>query len=167
MDEMSTAQVGQLDVTLLDIDPAALEFCRDSICRPKAGSAEAPSLSSLTTTRVNIGRFPRLKKLHATLGKFDFVYCAGLFDYLPEDQFVNHLKALWSLVDDNGTLLAFNFSNHNPSRAYMEWIGNWYLIHRSDEQLRSLAQQASLDGCEFEIQSEAEGVNLFLRCQRS
>ena len=168
MDKMSAGQIENLDVTLLDIDPLALEFCRGKICPSEAGMADAPTpLPSLTTTRVNLGRFPRLKKLHATLGKFDFVYCAGLFDYLPEDQFVEHLKTLWNLVDDKGTLLAFNFSDDNSSRPYMEWIGNWYLLHRSAEQLRNLAQQANLDGCHSTIQSEAEGVNLFLRCQRT
>ena len=166
LEELTPAQIGRLDVTLMDIDPAALEFCRDNIGRSNAEAGEG-KLPAVTTTRVNLGRFPRLKKVHASLEKFDLVYCAGLFDYLPAEQFVDMLQSLWNLVDENGTLLAFNFSDNNPSRAYMEWIGNWYLLQRSAGQLSELADQADLPKCEFRVQSEEEGVNLFLRCQHS
>lgn len=44
--------------------------------------------------------------------------------------------------EPGGKLVIGNFSDENPNRAFMEGGMNWFLHHRSPEQLIDLAKQA-------------------------
>jgi hypothetical protein len=48
----------------------------------------------------------------------------------------------------------------------MELMGNWYLQHRSKDDLMRLADQAGAPGGSVQVLWEPEGVNLFLHVQR-
>lgn len=61
-----------------------------------------------------------------------------------------------------GEVVVGNFSTANPSRAYMELLGDWHLHHRSAEGLRRLAERAGWEANSVRIGAEALGVNLFL-----
>ena len=66
-----------------------------------------------------------------------------------------------------GQLVVGNFGNVNPTRGYMEALVNWYLEHRSDDQLRNLARSACDSARDvIEVRSEATGVNRFLHVAR-
>lgn len=94
---------------------------------------------------------------------FDLVWSAGLFDYFTDERFVTGLKRLRRLVKPGGSAIIGNFSLVNPERSYMELIGDWFLHHRSPEQLIALAQAAGMPS--VSVESEPLGVNLFLICQ--
>ncbi|HEX5498007.1 MAG TPA: hypothetical protein VFX03_02230, partial [Thermomicrobiales bacterium] len=49
-----------------------------------------------------------------------------------------------------------------PTRAYMEWIGNWYLIYRTSADLERLAAAAGIHPANFAIEAEKLGIDLFL-----
>ncbi len=59
-------------------------------------------------------------------------------------------------------MLVGNFAPHNPTRAYMEWIGNWYLIYRTAKQVGKLAVAAAIPPDRFTVSSEPLGIDLFL-----
>jgi extracellular factor (EF) 3-hydroxypalmitic acid methyl ester biosynthesis protein len=94
---------------------------------------------------------------------YDLVWSAGLFDYLNDRVFVRLLKALLAVVKPGGELVVGNFSEFNPSRDYMEIFGDWHLVHRSREQLLSLAERAGAGPGAAKVLWEPEGVNLFLQ----
>jgi SAM-dependent methyltransferase len=148
-----------LELTLLDLDPHALEFASEQL-------HEHFPVELVRTHRVNLKRVPRLDSAKAVIDSADFIFCAGFFDYLDHDDAAMMLKTLWQSLAPGGQLLVFNFSDNNPSRAYMEWIGNWYLTYRSLDELTSLGQNAGLPrGC-WRVDVEAEGVNLFLEADK-
>ena len=93
--------------------------------------------------------------------KYDLIWSAGLFDYLPPIPFVRLLRKLASAIRPGGELVVGNFAASNPSRAYMELIG-WSLHHRSSSELLNLAEQAGLSMAKLEVRSDPTGVNLFL-----
>ncbi len=144
---------------LLDIDPGALAFCAQGL------RGLIPE-DQLQTRRVNLKRLPRLQQELAALAGAQLIYCAGFFDYLDDAQAIQMLQTLWSCLAPDGELLVFNFSDHNPSRAYMEWIGNWYLIERTADSLRGLAEQCNFSSDGLEIGVEPAGVNLYLRIRK-
>jgi hypothetical protein len=88
--------------------------------------------------------------------------CPGLFDYLPDESAIAMLWLFWERLAEGGVLLVWNFAPHNPTRAYMEWIGNWYLIYRTGTDLERLAVGAGISQDRFCLGSEALGVNLVL-----
>lgn len=142
-------------VALLDIDPGALEFARGHVEPLLPGE-------SLRCERVNLSRLPKTARRGQLLGAPDFLVCAGLFDYLDDDAATAMLTCFWEHLAPGGLLLVGNFAPHNPTRAYMEWIGNWYLLYRTPGQFERLAIQAGIPQERRTITSERLGVDLFL-----
>ena len=99
-------------------------------------------------------------------GQFQLIWSAGLFDYLKDDLFVRVLGRLWSALLPGGELVVGNFSPVNPSRAYMELLGGWVLIHRSTAELTALALRCSIPAECIGVAAEPEGVNLFLHLHK-
>ncbi|MFC5454886.1 class I SAM-dependent methyltransferase [Prosthecobacter fluviatilis] len=125
----------------------------------------------------------RAKKLCAPFGKrvefyhrnvlrflpargYELVWSAGLFDYLTDRTFVFLLKALMAVTKRGGEVVVGNFSDYNPSRDYMELLGDWVLHHRTRDHLRALALEAGAAADSIEVMWEPEGVNLFLHIRR-
>jgi len=97
---------------------------------------------------------------------YDLVWSAGLFDYLMDRSFVFLLKSLLAVTRPGGEVVVGNFSTHNPSRAYMELLGDWSLTHRTEKDLVELAREAGADRGAISVEWEPEGVNLFLHVRR-
>ena len=97
-----------------------------------------------------------------TKNKYRLIWSAGLFDYLNDKKFIFLLNHLSPLLEDDGEMVVGNFSSTNPTQAYMEAIGDWRLIHRTPEQLVSLAKACNFKDSDIRIGQEPEGVNLFL-----
>ncbi len=92
---------------------------------------------------------------------YDLIWSAGLFDYLLDRHFCVILKRLLKKLKPNGELVIGNFSPKNPTRAYMEFAC-WRLYHRTDQQLRQLAEEAGVPAEYIRVEAEPEKVNLFL-----
>jgi SAM-dependent methyltransferase len=147
-------------VALLDLDPIALDVARRAL---------APLLSAdcLTTISGNLFRLADRRTLAEPLTQSDLLLCPGLFDYLDDDAAVAMLRTFWERLAPGGRLAVFQFAPHNPTRAYMEWLGNWYLIYRTRDQLERLAAAAGLPTSQVELGSEPLGVDLLLSATRS
>ena len=150
---------GSLRVTLLELDAAALDDARGRL---------EPLLPSgaLSCVRTNLFRLAKRADRDATLGSPSFLICSGLFDYLDDEPAVAMLQMFWRQLVRGGILLVGNFAPHNPTRAYMEWIGNWYLTYRTAEQMARLATRAGIPQDRFTIGCERLGVDLFLIARR-
>ena len=97
---------------------------------------------------------------------FNVIWSAGLFDYFDDKAFVLLLRRFGKWLAPGGEIIIGNFNEScNPSRAYMEYFGEWYLNHRTEEQLLALAVAAGFDSEEVHIGREPENVNLFLHIQ--
>lgn len=96
--------------------------------------------------------------------RYDLVWSAGLFDYLPDRLFVALLRRLLHHLKPEGRVVVGNFSSNNPSRNYMEIVGDWSLYHRSESDLVQLALSAGAHRSNVSVLRESEGVNLFLLC---
>ncbi len=116
----------------------------------------APYAADIRFINKNIFKFD-------TEEKFDLVWSAGLFDYFDNKTFVYVLNKFKNWVTGQGEIVIGNFNeSHNPSREYMELFGNWYLQHRSANQLKALAIEAGFNDNQLTVGAEAENVNLFL-----
>ena len=145
-------------VTLLDLDPDALDFARSQIEPLLGPGADA----ALCCTRTNLFRLPQKADPGVAVEAPDFLVCTGLFDYLEDEPAAIMLRCFWEQLAPGGSLLVGNFAPHNPTRAYMEWIGNWYLIYRTAEQMHELAARAGIPADQVTIGCERLGVDLFL-----
>jgi len=69
------------------------------------------------------------------LGTFDFVYSAGLYDYLSHRVAVKLTQRCLELLKPGGVLLFANFARDIPDDGYMETFMNWALLLRSEDDM--------------------------------
>lgn len=145
-----------LRLTLLDVDPHALEVTRANV------APLLPSGAAIDCVHTNLPRLPQRSHPEKTLGTPDFLVCSGLFDYLDDEPAAAMLRLFWRQLAPGGLLLVGNFAPTNPTQTYMEWIGNWYLTYRTREQMERLAALAEIPGADFSLGCERTGADLFL-----
>ena len=63
---------------------------------------------------------------------------AGLFDYLDDAMAASLLDHLLRLTHPGGTTAICNTSPDDPSRAVNDWISDWHLLYRDEQDMRSL-----------------------------
>ena len=105
------------------------------------------------------GMVPRVLGRVAASGPFDLVYAGGLFDYLPDRLATRTLAiARRTLLSPGGRLVFTNIAAGNPFRVWLEYLANWTLIERSEDDIRRLCAGAGL-GAPL-IERDATGLAL-------
>jgi extracellular factor (EF) 3-hydroxypalmitic acid methyl ester biosynthesis protein len=75
----------------------------------------------------------------ANLGQYDFVYAAGLFDYLSAPVAAAFANRMLEMTRPGGMVLIPNFLTRIADRGYMESFMDWHLIYRDHSDMRALA----------------------------
>ena len=97
--------------------------------------------------------------------RYDFIYCSGLYDYL-NDRVVKALNTrLYDRLHPGGVLIVTNFDPYNPIRHIMEFIFDWFLIHRDGQRLAALAPEQAVAE-HSEVRAEHSGCNIFLETRK-
>jgi extracellular factor (EF) 3-hydroxypalmitic acid methyl ester biosynthesis protein len=97
---------------------------------------------------------------------YDFVYCAGLFDYLPDRTCKRLMSLFYQSLNPRGLVVATNVAPTTPNRGSLELILDWNLVYRNAERVAALRPEAApLDA--MRVQSDLTGFNLFLEVQKA
>lgn len=78
-------------------------------------------------------------------GQYDFVYAAGLFDYLSAPVAAAFARRMFDMVRPGGTMLIPNFVKGTRDTGYMESFMDWHLIYRDEADMRSMASALPAD----------------------
>jgi extracellular factor (EF) 3-hydroxypalmitic acid methyl ester biosynthesis protein len=98
-------------------------------------------------------------------GTYDFVYCAGLFDYLPDTVCARLMEVFYDLVAPGGLVLVTNVHVNNPSRGWMEYMVDWNLVYRDAVQMAAIIpNDAPRESTHISI--ESIGVNIFAEVRK-
>ena len=108
-------------VVALDQDELSLEVLRQRFGN-RPVDAQQISVRDILSTR----------NISDMLGKFDFIYSTGLYDYLDQRVATRLTAKLFESLLPGGELLLANFHPKNHGSAYMEAFMDWWLIYRSD-----------------------------------
>jgi hypothetical protein len=101
------------------------------------------------------------------LGDFDFIYAAGLYDYLPDRIAGRLTEMLFRRLRPNGKLWIANFLPDIADAGYMEAFMDWWLIYRSEEQMLSLCQGLRSDPQQLRSFTEPENNIHFVEVIRN
>ena len=96
--------------------------------------------------------------------KYDFIYSTGLMDYFNERVAIALLRNLKKLLNPNGLLAIATVRDKysNPSAHYMEWVGDWSLVYRDDEEFRRIFLEAGFKENALKTQYEQQGIMQYI-----
>ncbi|OED35130.1 hypothetical protein AB833_31310 [Chromatiales bacterium (ex Bugula neritina AB1)] len=89
---------------------------------------------------------------------YDLVLCGGLFDYLEERVAKLLLRQIKGKLTSNGKLFFTNIARGNPFRIQMEYLGDWVLIERSEEELLKMIEGSIGENHEITIERDFTGL---------
>lgn len=119
----------------LDFEKSALDHINSQIKKIEPLKKQPLSIEYISSS---IASLIRDKELKAGLGDCGLIYAFGIFDYLSDRMASRLTKELFHLLAKRGKLIIFNISSINDNyRAYYELLGEWSMIHRTEEEMLS------------------------------
>lgn len=155
-DIRSVATYVRRDATfvLCDSDPDALAFSAEHL---------TPIVDRCKFVH---GPVPRVLRPLRPLGPFHLVYAGGLFDYLPDRVVERTLAIAWTaLLARGGRLVFTNIAQGNPFRVWLEYIADWSLIERSEDDIERLCRGAGI-GARPQLTRDSTGLAILASLQR-
>ena len=153
----------EADLTLVDFNEETLQFAREKL--------EGLRTAHGRSTGLNF----QLKSVHQILKEsgrpnpqapqYDLVYCAGLFDYLSDRICQRLVNIFYDLLAPGGLLIVTNVDASNPARNGMEFLLEWHLIHRNQDQLKRLHPLAAPPDA-VTTEADVTGVNIYLEVRK-
>lgn len=96
------------------------------------------------------------------LGRFDLVYAAGLYDYLPRAVAIKLTRKCMASLKPGGTFLFANFAEDMLDDAYREIFMNWDLILRSEADMWDIINNSvDRNTVEASVNAGENGVILY------
>lgn len=149
------------------------ELCRalsqGSLGRFVALDADAASLKEVTTdygcngVEAVLGSVRHILARKTKLGNFDFVYAAGLYDYLADNVAKALTVRMFEMTRPGGQIMIANFAPQVRDRAYMEAFMDWHLIYRTEEELGALMEDIDPAEVEsYQLSSDPNGSVVYL-----
>ncbi len=130
-------------LTLVDFNQETLQHLQNklnAICRK---GTETASFRLLNKSVYQILKDSGKSLPHSPGEKYDYIYCAGLFDYLSDTVCKQLMNIFYEMLAPGGLLLATNatdvMNDSRPFRYSMEYILDWYLIYRDKNRFATLA----------------------------
>jgi CRP-like cAMP-binding protein/SAM-dependent methyltransferase len=146
----------RLRVTLLDIDSEALAFVAE-----RAKRSEYPH--RINTVSANLV-YLALGRQRLELPPQHLVYSIGLIDYFNDRLVGRLIDYIYGLLEPGGRVILGNFHPDNSGKAFMDYILDWKLIHRTEDDMNRLFAASRFGRCCTRIQFEQESINLFAEC---
>ena len=94
----------------------------------------------------------------------DLVYSLGLIDYFNDKLTIKLINFIFGILKVGGKIILGNFHPRNTTKALMDHILNWKLVHRTEEDMNKLFSQSLFKSTCTEIRFEDAGVDLFAQC---
>ena len=145
-----------MNVTLLDFDAEALAFCKTNF--DNRGFHERIEFLNENLIHLALGR----KRLR--IASQELAYSVGLIDYFNDDFVVKLLNFIFDILAKEGRVIVGNFHPANPTRAFLDYVLDWPLIHRTEDDMNRLFRSSKFSRPCTNIVFEDEKVNLFAEC---
>jgi extracellular factor (EF) 3-hydroxypalmitic acid methyl ester biosynthesis protein len=155
---------GTCAITLCDFDCRALSYCQREFKKLARRNGIPVPIHTVELSAHNLIKDPASSaplRAAARKGGYDVILVLGLLDYLPDNAVTKFLDALVTLLQPDGDILLSNVHTLNPWRAFMEYVGDWVVIHREEREFEALAIGKPPRLRMVEAKTDETGTNLF------
>lgn len=92
--------------------------------------------------------------------KYDLIYSTGLFDYLDKRIATRLVSNLRKILCPGGILAISDVREKykNPSVHFMEWVGEWNLVYRPDDEFRQIFLGGGFKEKELSFGADQQGI---------
>jgi extracellular factor (EF) 3-hydroxypalmitic acid methyl ester biosynthesis protein len=149
----------RLEFSAIDIDTKAIEFVKSRAVA--AGLTQHVSLHRGNLVYLSTGR----ENVH--LKPQALIYSIGLIDYFQDEFVVRLLNWMHGLLEPGGRAILGNFHPRNPDRALMDYLWDWKIIYRTEEDMHRLFRASNFNTQCSRIIFEDQGINLFAEAVRA
>lgn len=121
--------------------------------------------SSVTFFNQNAVRIALMKDVTMKIPhKYDIIFSTGLFDYLDYDVSVRLIANLKKILNEGGILAISDVRDKfsNPSIYFMEWVADWSLIYRGDDEFCNIFLDAGFAAENLSCNYEQQGVMQYI-----
>jgi extracellular factor (EF) 3-hydroxypalmitic acid methyl ester biosynthesis protein len=147
-----------VEFTLLDFSEPTLEYTRSCIERAAQRGGKTVKVEYVNESVHALLKRATKREDGLDNGVFDFVYCAGLFDYLSDKVCSRLLQYFVVRTRPGGWVMVTNVHSSNPQKNVMEHLLEWHLIYRDEEGLQSVLPDPRED---TKLYTDETGVNVF------
>ena len=144
--------IGKVNFELVinDIDNDALELSKER-------------LADLKRLRIVSGNIIQAVRKVEKLGPFDLIVTGGMFDHMSDRHVAFFLKqTIKSLLNEGGRLFFANSIEENPFRVWMEYLADWKLNYRSEDDIKGLMKEAGFSEESMKISKDETGLTYFI-----
>ncbi|MGC9941217.1 MAG: class I SAM-dependent methyltransferase [Verrucomicrobiota bacterium] len=152
-----------VELTLADFNRETLEQLEIHIRAITQRTGREPTIQFQKKNIVQV--FKESLKRSGPGKEYDFVYCAGLFDYLPDSTCTQLMEVFYDWLAPGGLLIVTNVTPENPRCYGMENILDWHLIYRSEQDIRALWNK-DRTGNNVRTFCDETGVNVYLEIRK-
>ncbi len=134
-----------------DNDERSMQYANDLLSNYK----------NVSFFKENAVRLALKKDINSEIGKkYDLIYSTGLFDYFSERIAMTLVRNLKKLLAPDGSMAIASVKDKysNPSVHFMEWVGDWNLVYRDEDEFNRIFIDAGFKANELEIKYEQQGV---------
>lgn len=150
-------------LTLLDFNDETLESTGQKLNEVKARYRR---FTGLQFTKKSVHQILKEASKPMFLGQqYDFIYCAGLFDYLSDRICKRLMSIFYEQLAPGGLVVATNVDSSNPIKNIMEYIFEWHLVYRDDSQLGHLIPDDATPGM-WSVKADHTGANIFVEVRK-
>jgi extracellular factor (EF) 3-hydroxypalmitic acid methyl ester biosynthesis protein len=153
------------DLTLLDFNDETLAYTTKVLGNLKKQHQRSTGINMV---KRSVGQILKGRGRAAGMGpedKYDFLYCAGLFDYLTDPHCKQLMNIFYDMLAPGGLLVATNVDAANPIQQMLDYVLEWVLIYRSGRQLQAVAPDAA-DPELVTVNADPTSVNIYLEVRK-
>jgi extracellular factor (EF) 3-hydroxypalmitic acid methyl ester biosynthesis protein len=158
------------EITLADFNPETIAFARSQVTQAQQQHWRLARISYVTTSiQALVADEARMRRRGlaalgpvARMAGYDFIYCAGLFDYFSDRVCQRLLAMMYQMLAPGGRIVVCNFTPANPIRAFMKYVLDWTLIYRTQDEIARLAPPDA----QVSLSLSPGGVEVYLRLNR-
>ena len=146
----------ELKCTLIDTDLQALSYV--------AGLATEKDLRRHIDMKMENLTYLAMGRKKVAMPPQDLVYCAGLLDYLSDNLTIKLLDFIHGILKPGGRVILGNFLPDHHDKAFMDWVLNWKINHRSEADMHRLFETSDFNRSATAVHVEMQEVYLLAEC---
>lgn len=150
---------------MLDFNDETLAYTNRILGEIKARHGRTTSIQFVKKSVIQIIKAASKAAVNGPDNTYDYLYCAGLFDYLPDQLCKQLINIFYDMLAPGGLLLVTNVDACNPIRHMLDDLLEWHLIYRNAADFRALAPgRVSSEGTR--VFADYTGVNIFMEIRK-